>query len=49
MDLIKRDGRYYLVTPVAEGFDIEREIGRLQDEIRDRQLELKELLRLKDK
>jgi len=49
MDIIKKDGKYYEITPVSDGFDIEREVGAIQDQIRDLETRLKYLTKLKDK
>lgn len=49
MEIIKKNGLYYEIKPVGEGFDIEREIGVLEDEIREREIKLKSLKKEKDK
>lgn len=49
MEIIKKNGKYYHLQEVAEGFDIEREIGILEDEIREREIKIKNLKKEKDK
>lgn len=48
MKIVKRDGKYFRLEPVDEGFDIDREIGKLQDEIREKEQELKQLIKAKE-
>ncbi len=49
MEIIKKNGLYYEIKPVGEGFDIEREIGILEDEIREREIRVKSLKKERDK
>lgn len=49
MEIIKKNGLYYEIKPVGEGFDIDREIGILEDEIREREIQVKNLKKEKAK
>lgn len=49
MEIIKKDNAYYYLSPVEEGFDIDREIGKVQDDIHTLEIKLKQLLRTKER
>ena len=49
MEIIKKAGQYFKIEPVDEGFDIEREIGTLEDQIRELELQVKSLKKEKAK
>ncbi len=49
MEVIKKDGKYYFIQDAPDGFDIDREIGVLEDEIREREIQVKKLIRERDK
>jgi len=49
MEIIKKNGQFFKIEPVDEGFDIEREIGTLEDKIRELELQVKSLKKEKAK
>jgi hypothetical protein len=49
MEILKRDGKYYRLQEVEEGFDIDREIGKLEEESETKRVEAKKLKKERDK
>ena len=46
--IIKKGGQYFRLQKMEEGFEIDREIGKIEEEIQKLSVQLKELYKVRD-